>query len=320
MDVRQLRYFVAIVECGSLAKASRQLFIAQPALSQQLAKLEGEVGKQLLSRSFRGVTPTENGSALYHHARFLLRQLDQALSVARQETGEIRGVVTVGLPSTTAAAIGIPLLKRVRKRFPGVLLNVVEGMSGHLEQMMRMDQLDMAFLFRGDVSPDLDNLLLLEEELVVLLPCDSTLVAGDHETIALAEVAALPLVLPTRSHGLRQRVMAEFERRGLDPWVVAEVDSLSMVLGAVRAGIGATIKPMSALQLPGDVHCPLRPVRIGDASIMRRNYLYSIDAPRLSSAAVAVMAELQDTARLEVASGRWKGVNYLAEGAGVEQA
>lgn len=85
MDLRQLKYFVQIVESGSLAKASRQLFIAQPALSQHIAKLESEVGKPLLIRTAKGVTPTENGAALHHHARFILRQLEQALSIARQE-------------------------------------------------------------------------------------------------------------------------------------------------------------------------------------------------------------------------------------------
>ena len=73
MDLRQLKYFVQIVESGSLAKASRQLYIAQPALSQQMARLEDEVGKPLLVRSSRGVVPTENGEALYHHAKFMLR-------------------------------------------------------------------------------------------------------------------------------------------------------------------------------------------------------------------------------------------------------
>ena len=77
MDLRQLRYFTVIVESGSFAKASRQLYIAQPSLSQQVAKLEDEIGKQLLSRSSKGVVPTENGLALYHHARFILRQFDR---------------------------------------------------------------------------------------------------------------------------------------------------------------------------------------------------------------------------------------------------
>ena len=127
-----LRYFTQIVESGSLSKASRQLFIAQPALSQQLSKLEGEVGKPLLTRSSRGVAPTDNGLALYHHARFMLRQLDQALSIARKESGAVQGMVSVGLPATTVAALGLPLVRRIRERYPSILLNVVEGMSGHL--------------------------------------------------------------------------------------------------------------------------------------------------------------------------------------------
>ena len=96
MDMRQLRYFVQIVESGSLAKASRQLFIAQPALSQQMARLEDEVGKPLLLRSSRGVTPTENGSALYHHAKFMLRQLDQALYGYTFEDREAAALVQDG--------------------------------------------------------------------------------------------------------------------------------------------------------------------------------------------------------------------------------
>ena len=103
MDMRQLKYFVQIVESGSLAKASRQLFIAQPALSQQMARLEHEVGKPLLVRSSRGVTPTENGEALYHHAKFMLRQMEQAVAVARQETAAVGGRVALGLAPTTHA-------------------------------------------------------------------------------------------------------------------------------------------------------------------------------------------------------------------------
>ena len=108
MDLRQLKYFVQIVESGSLAKASRQLYIAQPALSQHIAKLEAEVGKPLLIRTAKGVTPTENGAALHHHARFILRQLDQALSIARQEPGTVHGMVSVGLAATTVCAVGAP--------------------------------------------------------------------------------------------------------------------------------------------------------------------------------------------------------------------
>lgn len=311
MDLRQLRYFAQIVESGSLSKASRCLFVAQPALSQQLAKLEDEVGKPLLHRSARGVTPTDNGLALYHHARFMLRQLDQALSIARQEAGEVRGMVSLGLPSTTLVAVGLPLMRRIHEKYPGILLNVVEGMSGHIAQMIRLGQLDLAILFVNDVSSKLDATPLLEEELFVLLPQKSKLVPSNQTSISVAEVAKLPLILPTGTHGLRRRVVAEFERRDLTPHVVAEIDSLALLMNCVYDGMGVTIKPMSALQHEGESGKGWRALSISDARIMRRNYIYSIAKNLLSPAASAVAIELRDTAQMLVSSGKWRGVTLV---------
>jgi len=312
MDLRQLRYFTQIVESGSLSKASRQLFIAQPALSQQLSKLEEEVGKPLLNRSARGVAPTENGLALYHHARFMLRQLDQALSIARKASGAVQGMVSIGLPSTTLSAVGLPLVSRVRERFPNILLNVVEGMSGHLAQMIRMGQLDLAVLFTPDVAPDLGVEPLLEEELFVILPKHSKLVPQRRGTLTLAEAAALPLILPTGSHGLRRRIAAELERRSLTAHVVAEIDSLSLLMDCVFDGMGATIKPMAAVYSPGQRGRAWRTLSVSDATLSRRNYLYSLATERRSPAAVAVAAELKATALDLMASGRWEGVEPVS--------
>jgi LysR family transcriptional regulator, regulatory protein for tcuABC len=311
MDLRQLRYFAQIVESGSLSKASRCLYVAQPALSQQIAKLEQEVGKPLLQRSSRGVKPTDNGLALYHHARFMLRQLDQALSIARQESGEVRGMVSVGLPATTVLAIGLPLTKRIRAKYPGILLNVVEGMSGHIAHMMQLGQLDLSILFSNDVSTKLDATPLLDEELFVLLPANSPLVRPSRRSITVAEVAELPLILPTGTHGLRKRVAAEFERRSLTPHVVAEIDSLSLVMSCVYEGIGVTIKPMSALQVEGKRGKEWRALPISDARITRRNYIYSVKPDLLAPAASVVARELHDTARMLVTSGQWRGVALI---------
>ena len=247
MDMRQLRYFVQIVESGSLAKASRQLFIAQPALSQQMARLEDEVGKPLLLRSSRGVTPTENGEALYHHAKFMLRQLDQAVSVARQEAAAINGRVTLGLAPTTVCQLGMPLLRSLRTRFPGVVLNVVEGLSGHLEHMTRVGELDLAVLFSQKAAAELTVEPLFEEELFVILSAGSALVGAETTALSLRQVAALPLILPSPGHGLRRRIALEFERANLSVDTVAEIDSLPLLMHCVSEGIGATIKPMAAV-------------------------------------------------------------------------
>jgi LysR family transcriptional regulator, regulatory protein for tcuABC len=311
MDLRQLRYFTSIVENGSLAKASRQLFIAQPALSQQIAKLEEEVGKPLLNRSSKGVTPTENGLALYHHACFMLRQLEQALSIARQESGEVHGMVSVGLPPSTVSTIGLPLLLRIRERYPSILINVTEALSGHLSQMLRLGKLDIAVLFASDQMPDLTAIPLLDEELFLTLPLDSPLVAKRRTSITLAEAAGLPLILPTMAHGLRRRMATEFEQRNLTAHIVAEIDSLSLLMRCVYAGMGATIKPMSTLQPEAELGRQWRVLPFSDARILRRSYLYSIKPDMLSPAASIVAVELRDTARQLVESGEWQGVKLV---------
>jgi len=311
MDLRQLKYFVQIVESGSLAKASRQLYVAQPALSQHIAKLEAEVGKSLLIRTAKGVTPTENGTALHHHARFILRQLDQALSVARQEPGTVHGMVSVGLAATTVCAVGAPFMRRIRERFPGIVLNVVEGMSGHLAQMMRTGQLDLAILFSRDAVPDLPAEPIVEEELFVMLPQDSDLVAPRRVKLSCADTADLPLILPTSIHGLRRRIASEFEQRNLSIHVVAEVDSLSLLMTCVRDGMGATIKPMSAALVDGRIREGWRTLAFSDANMRRANFIYSVDAEQLSPAAAAVRAELRETIKQLVLQGEWQGVNLL---------
>jgi LysR family transcriptional regulator, regulatory protein for tcuABC len=311
MDLRQLRYFVQIVESGSLAKASRQLYVAQPALSQHIAKLEAEVGKSLLIRTAKGVTPTENGTALHHHARFILRQLDQALSVARQEPGTVQGMVSVGLAATTVCAVGAPFMRRIRERFPGIVLNVVEGMSGHLAQMMRTGQLDLAILFSRDAVPDLPAEPIVEEELFVMLPEDSDLVPPRRVKLSCSDTADLPLILPTSIHGLRRRIASEFEQRNLSIHVVAEVDSLSLLMTCVRDGMGATIKPMSAALVDGRIREGWRTLAFSDANMRRANFIYSVKAEQLTPAAAAVRTELRETIKQLVLQGEWQGVNLL---------
>jgi len=308
MDMRQLRYFVQIVESGSLAKASRQLFIAQPALSQQMSRLEDEVGKPLFVRSSRGVSPTMNGEALYHHAKYMLRQLEQAVAVARQDRAAISGRVALGLAPTTGLQLGLPLLLHLREKFPGIILNVVEGLSGHLEQMARADQLDLAVLFSATSASELTVEPLLEEELFVIVPSDSPLVARNRTTLKLEEVAELPLILPSSGHGLRRRIGLEFERINSKIDTVAEIDSLPLLMSCLERGMGATIKPMAATLALGGPTSRWRCLGISNAAMKRNNYLYSMPPDRLSKCAAVVRDELKEVVRGLVESGTWQGV------------
>lgn len=308
MDMRQLRYFVQIVESGSLAKASRQLFIAQPALSQQMAHLEEEVGKPLLVRSSRGVLPTENGVALYRHAVFMVRQLDQAMAVARQERGAVSGRVALGLAPTTVCQLGLPLLRHLRAKHPAITLNVVEGLSGHLEHMTRDGQLDLAVLFRPTAASELTVEPLLNEELFVIVPATSRQIGEDRTSLTLREVAALPLILPSLGHGLRRRIELEFERAGVPIETVAEIDSLPLLMSCVDDGMGVTIKPRSATYALGGSPERWRCLSISDASLKRMNYLYSLPPQKLSASAVVVRDELRSLLRSLVETEAWQGV------------
>jgi LysR family tcuABC transcriptional regulator len=242
----------------------------------------------------------------------MLRQLDQALSIARKESGAVQGMVSLGLASTTLSALGLPLVRSVRERYPRILLNVVEGMSGHLGQMLRMSQLDLAVLFSADVARDFSVEPLLEEELFVMLPRHSTLVSPRRKSLTLAQAATLPLFLPTMGHGLRRRIAAELERRSLTAKIVGEFDSLALLMTVVHDGMGATIQPMAAIHLEERRGRQWRALSISDARLARRNYLYSLAPQRLSAAAAAVAAALKETASALMASRAWTGVRPVA--------
>lgn len=296
-----------IVELGSLSKAARQLYVAQPALSQQISKLEQEVGQLLLLRSSRGVTPTVNGKALYHHANLILRQFEQAMSIVKAHVPSISGMVSIGLPATTVAAIGLPLVRRLHDHYPGILINVVEAMSGHIEQLIEQNQLDLAVLFTGARVASLDVEPLMSEELFLILSEDSQLFPPEQTTVTLSEAADIPLILPTSHHGLRRRVSFEFENVGFSMNVVAEIDSLSLVLSCVQAGIGATIKPFGAVMQESHKGRKYRCLSFSDVEMRRSNFLYSLPQPNLTPAAEVVALELKNTIAGLIADTRWPG-------------
>ena len=145
MNLRRLQYFVKIVDIGSLTQAADILNVAQPALSQQLATLEGEVRQQLLVRTKRGVTPTEAGRVLYRHAQLILRQCDQARVDMIAASQGLTGPVSVGLaPGTAAETLALPLLQAVRARHPGIVLYLNESYGSTLSELIMNGRMDIA--------------------------------------------------------------------------------------------------------------------------------------------------------------------------------
>ncbi len=244
MNLRRLQYFVKIVDIGSLTQAADVLHIAQPALSQQLATLEGEVRQQLLVRTKRGVTPTEAGRVLYRHAQLILRQCEQARVEMQAASQQLTGAVAVGLaPGTAAAGLAVPLLHAVRTRHPGILLYLNETYGTTLSELVMNGRMDMAVLYGGSVAVHgLSFLQLLKERLCLVGPIDMDAPLGD---VPLRQLADTDLFLARPYNVVRRMVNEAFAGLGMTPQVVAEVESASTLTEVIQEGLGATILPES---------------------------------------------------------------------------
>ena len=303
MELRQLRYFVKACELGSLGRASLELGLQTSALSQQISRLESELATRLFQRSSNGVAPTDAGVAFLQQAQLTLRHADEAVRAAQR--ARLSGHVSIGLASTTASLLGLPLLEAMTARYPEVRVHLVEALSGHLSTMLNARQLDLAVLFRTDGARRWSVTPLLDEKLHVIGAANLPGMPAGSRT-RIARLGELPLILPSASHGLRTLIDASFARQRLVPRVVAEIDGLALLMDAVRAGLGATIQPGAAsARLEG---CDaVRVVVIADAHAARHNMLASLSDDELSPAALAARVVLTDVARTLVHEGRWAG-------------
>jgi LysR family tcuABC transcriptional regulator len=309
MELRQLRYFVRTVELGSMGRAALDLDLVQSALSQQISRLESELSTRLLQRKAKGVVPTEAGLAFFREAQLTLRHADQAARVAQH--ARLTGTVSVGLAPTTAAVLAMPFMRAMRERYPDVRLHMVESLSGHLSAMLNARQLDLAILFNTQTATRWSVMPLLEEKLLLIRARRhmSASAATSTRSISTARLAKLPLILPTGTHGLRSVIDAAFLREGVVPQLVAEIDSLAMLMDTVDAGFGATVQPGAAVGRWPDASERFHMAPLADREARRRNAVCSLSDDELSPAALAVRIVLTDTAQALVRSGQWPGAS-----------
>ncbi len=317
MELKQLRFFTKVVEAGSISRAALDLGLVPSGLSQQLSRLESELCTRLLQRSPQGVVPTQAGLAFYSEAQLTLRHADQAQRVAQQ--ARLSGSVSVGLAPTTAAVLGLPLMRAMRERYPDVRLHMVESLSGHLAAMLNARQLDLTVLFdsrhqSGDQLRGRQRwsvLPMLEEDLFFVSARGQTR-SDMPGSLALAQLRDEALILPTGRHGLRSTLEAAFEQARFIPRVVLEIDSLAMLMEAVDAGLGATLQPGAAVARYADAHERFHLARVVDPPVKRQNLLCSLPEDELSPAALAARVVLLDCASTLVQQARWFGAVWVA--------
>ncbi|WP_427771576.1 LysR family transcriptional regulator [Comamonas thiooxydans] len=309
MELRQLRYFVRIVELGSMSRAALDLDMVQSALSQQISRLESELSTRLLQRTPRGVIPTEAGQAFFHQAQLTLRHAQQAIHAAQQ--ARLSGAVSMGLSPTIANVLGLPLMHAMRERYPEVRLHMVSALSGHLTSLLNARQLDLAILFDTQSARRWSVMPLLEEQLFLIQSRQQPVAPQiQHEVpISLEQLQQVPLILPSGSHGLRSSIMASFTSAGFQSQMAMEIDSLSLLMEAVAAGMGATVQPWSAVGMYRDAAERFQWSQIADDSVRRKAALCSLSDDELSPAALAARVVLTDCARQLVQSGVWRGAS-----------
>ena len=248
MDLKQLAYFVRVAELGSFTRAAEALGVAQPALSRQVRQLEVELRQSLLARNGRGALPTEAGKLLLAHGRGILHQVQRAHEELGRLRGALAGRVAVGLPTSLARVLTVPLTRAFRQAMPEASLSISEGLSVALLESLLNGRLDIAVLYNAQAGADLDITPLMAEELLLVQARPPGLAEDPPPgAIALRALAELPLVIPSRPNAIRMHVESELAGIGCRPRIALEIDGVSAILDLVADGAGSAVLSRNAV-------------------------------------------------------------------------
>ncbi|HEY0941458.1 MAG TPA: LysR substrate-binding domain-containing protein [Steroidobacter sp.] len=240
MDVRQLRYFVRIVEAGSFTKAAEQLHIAQPALSFAMRKLEEELGQQLLLRHSRGVEPTAAGAILVQGANEVLDKVAETVRKLRSCAQGLHGELTVGIPPSVSDWLATELVRRCTRELPHVHVGLVEDLSPVLIEWVELGRLDMTLAFQPSETRGLMVEPLLTEDLYFVTSGS----APEGDCISVAEVTQYPLAMVSAANGvIRRKVCEAAKAQGIKVNIAFEMQSLAIVRRLVEQSLASSILP-----------------------------------------------------------------------------
>ena len=303
MDSRQLRYFVAIHDLGSLSAAADREHVAVSALSYHLSNLEAELGLRLFKRRPRGLEPTAAGLRLYTHARAVLRAMEDAradLSTARES---VSGEVAVGLAYSAVKAIGLSLATRVLQDFPSLRLSLTESLSGTTLLHLQSVDVDLALVYNPPATPLLASMPLLEERMVLLGRPE--IVGTSPAPITVEEILHLPIILLRQGVSARALMEDSALLRKLEARALLQMNSVHAIGDALVAGLGCAIGTdlfMRERLLAGDIVSR----EIVEPTLHRTLYLCQL-TDRPPTVAREVMHDLiVELVRQAVADGSWK--------------
>ncbi|VVE30161.1 LysR family transcriptional regulator [Pandoraea aquatica] len=268
VDVRLLRYFIAVAEAGHMTRAAERLGIGQPPLSQQIRVLETQLGVTLFERLPRGMALTDAGQAFLADAYEVVRKLDQAVDDVRRVAAGIKGRLSVGFTSSAALHPFVPtVIRAFRSDAPSVSLALDESSTGDLLDGLRDGHIDVAFIRQPQGNTgEITVVQVLEEAMVLAVPSAHPLALkgkAGKAAVPMTAIASEKLILYRRraGQGLYDAIIAACHGAGFSPAIEQEAPRLLTTLSLVAAGLGVSVVPASLMrmQIEGIVYRPLAP-------------------------------------------------------------
>jgi len=245
MDIKQIRAFVQVAECGSFSRAAVLLDTAQPALSRQVRALEVELGEVLLLRTGRGVSLTDAGRCLLEHGHAILQQFALAREDLGRQRGEPVGDITVGLLPSLTRQLCLPLIEAFEQQMPKARLSVMEGFSANIAEWLGSGRIDLGLIYMPDPQPHIEVQPLLHERLCLVGPAHTL---RGRTSVHFDQLPMFGLIMPQHGQTLRKLIETQAILRQVQLKVAREVSSVPAVLDLVRAGYGYAVLTASAMR------------------------------------------------------------------------
>lgn len=262
VELHHLRYFVAVARTGSFTRAAALHHVAQPSLSQQIRRLEEELGTPLFDRTGGKVRLTPVGSALLPRAERILAAVQAAVQEVREFIGLERGRVVVGTTPISGSHLLPPVLVHFHRQYPGVMVTLREESTAALLDLTLRGEVDVSLVTHPVRDPELETVPLITEDLLLAVPPGHRLAATGQ--VELAAVAGEPFILLKEGMGFRNVVLQACAAAGFTPEPVFESSHIDTVQSLVAAGMGVTLVPRMTMvrdRTPAPVFLELAPPR-----------------------------------------------------------
>lgn len=249
METRHLQNLLVVVECGSISKAAQKLGLSQPSLSQQILRLEDEIGQSLLKRLTSGVALTEAGRVFVEHAQSIIRQVESSAIDLSQVQSEAKGAITIGLTNSITNLAGYDFYLRAQRELPGVTVTLIDAMSGRILEMVESGGIDIGILYNVDRARGILTKEVGQEQLYFVGSPSFIVknVISETGDLSASVVSKLPLVLPSARHSLRRFIEERMSAIGEKPLISAEVDVLSLIKAFIGGGNFCSILSLGAV-------------------------------------------------------------------------